>query len=183
MNAITASGAALWHGVRRRIGTTGFVAIVLAVVTVGLLLLLPPLLRDGQAQRAQLMAEAAAAAARPPMRAPVAPSEQLRRFVAGFPPFSQNARDLDKVFECAQRHNLQLPKGEYKLKRERGAPFVTYTATFPVHNDYNVFKDFTAEVLRSLPHVSMDELRLSRHDAGTTSLDAVVRFTFVYRGS
>ena len=76
---------------------------------------------------------------------------------------------------------MQLNKGEYQLKREPNAPFVTYTATFPMRNDYATFKDFAAEVLRALPHVSMDELRMARNDAGATALDSVVRFTFVYR--
>ena len=55
------------------------------------------------------------------------------------------------------------------------------TATFPIRNDYGTLKDFSADVLTALPHVSMDELRMTRDAAGSASLDAVVRFTLFYR--
>jgi hypothetical protein len=52
-----------------------------------------------------------------------------------------------------------------------------------VQSQYGALKDFIADVLRALPNASMDDLRMSRSNAGSTTLDTVVRFTFVYRGS
>ncbi|MDH5331633.1 MAG: hypothetical protein OEW27_16955, partial [Aquincola sp.] len=86
-----------------------------------------------------------------------------------------------QVFAAARRYNVNLPKGEYVLKAEPNTPLVSFTATFPVRNEYGAIKAFTADVLTTLPHVSMDDLRLARNDAGTGVLDAVIRFTFVYR--
>jgi len=76
---------------------------------------------------------------------------------------------------------VELARGEYQLKSEAGTPLVTYTATFPVHTEYGALKQFTGDVLTALPHVSMDELRMARPDAGSGVLDSVVRFTFIYR--
>jgi len=50
-----------------------------------------------------------------------------------------------------------------------------------VRTDYGAIKAFAADVLRALPNASMDELRMSRSDAGSTTIDSVLRFTFVYR--
>ena len=45
---------------------------------------------------------------------------------------------------------MQLTKGEYQLKSEPNAAFVVYTATFPVHGDYDALKGFSADVLNAL---------------------------------
>ena len=109
------------------------------------------------------------------------PADVARHYVDGFPAMNRNAEDLAQIFAAAQGHHVQLTKGEYQLKADPGAAFVVYTATFPLHGDYDAIKGFSADVLDALPHVAMDELHLSRDNAGSTALDAVVRFTFYYR--
>ena len=145
---------------------------------------IPRLERQGEQLRLTLATKIAAAsrAGRPPP-APVPVGEQVREFIAALPPLTQNASDLEAVFQSAKRRNVALLKGEYQLKQDPQAPLVTYIATFPVHSQYSALKDFTADVLRELPNSSMDELRMTRSDAGSLTLDAVVRFTFVYRST
>lgn len=174
----------LWLKLVRRVGYSGIAGGVLLATGLALVLSLPTLQRDTRNATASMAARSLAARqgiqSRP---GPVSPAEAARAWVDGFPALSQNAADVAQVFAAAQLRHVQLPKGEYQLKAEPGAPFITYTATFPVHGDYDALKGFSADVLNALPHVSMDELRLSRDSAGTTTLDAVVRFTFFYRSA
>jgi hypothetical protein len=100
--------------------------------------------------------------------------------VSRFPALTQSANDLEQVFALAKRRNIDLLKGDYQLKSEANTSLVSYTATFPVRNEYGALKAFAADVLQALPHVSMDELRMSRADSGSGALDSVVRFTFIY---
>lgn len=172
----------LWWTLVRRIGYAGIAGALILVAGVALQASLPALERDTRSATSEMAARALAA--RQPARtrpAPAAPADAARAYVEGFPAMSQNAADVAQVFAAAQLRNVQLPKGEYQLKVEPNAPFIMYTATYPVHADYAALKGFSADVLNALPHASMDELRMSRDNAGSTTLDAVVRFTFFYR--
>lgn len=172
----------LWQRALRRLGVPGLLALTLLVPT-----LVIGLSMQGQQQRADelratLVARADAVARQgQPVRRPMSQGEQVGEFAATFPPLAQSASDLERVFDAAQRQNVSLLKGEYQLKADPKAPLVSYTATFPVRNGYGALKAFTADVLTALPHVSLDELRMARTDAGTGVLDSVVRFTFIYR--
>jgi len=172
----------LWFRLVRRIGHAGIAGAVALLAGIALAALLPQLQRDVRAAAAARAAHALAAQQRALAR-PVAlsPAEVARAYVDGFPAMSQNAADLVQVFAVARNHHVQLAKGEYQLKSDPGAAFVVYTATFPIHGEYDALKGFSADVLNALPHVAMDELHLSRDNAGSTALDAVVRFTFYYR--
>lgn len=172
----------LWHRTVRFAGLPGIAGVALLMAALLLASWIPPLQREGQALRTALAAKSAmpmpgaVSAAR---RVPV--GEQVGDFVAAFPLLSQNPSDLDAVFQSAKRHDLQLLRGEYQLKQDANAPLLTYTATFPVRAHYGAIKDFTAAVLRALPHASMDELRMNRSASGSSELESVIRFSFVYR--
>ncbi|CAN5818044.1 hypothetical protein BH11PSE8_BH11PSE8_39960 [soil metagenome] len=172
----------LWRRAQRRLGPFGLAALALLVPTLLLAAWLPRLNRESEQLRTA-WATQAAHATRP---APAAPSrvpvgQQIGEFVAAFPLLAQSANDLDEVFRSAARHHLQLLRGEYQLKHDAQAPLSNYTVTLPVRSEYGAVKDFAADVLRALPNASLDELRMSRADAGSTVLESVVRFTFVYR--
>jgi hypothetical protein len=171
-----------WLRVVRRIGPSGVAGVIVLLAGVALAATLPQLRREAREAVAARAAHALAAQERGLARpVSLSPAEVARTYVDGFPALSQNAADLTQVFAAAQTHHVQLTKGEYQLKSDSNAAFVVYTATFPVHGEYDALKGFSADVLSALPHVAMDELHLSRDNAGSTALDAVVRFTFYYR--
>ena len=172
----------LWRRATRRIGATGVVAIALMAVALTVGVSIPGFARHSDELRAMLVSRADEISRKgQAVRRPMSSSEQVGEFVSTFPEITHNADDLEQVFAAARRYNVNLPKGEYVLKAEPNTPLVSFTATFPVRNEYGAIKAFTADVLTALPHVSMDDLRLARNDAGTGVLDAVIRFTFVYR--
>lgn len=172
----------LWQRSARRLGPAGLIGLGLLGALLVIVLSLPALHRRGDELRTaisdQLEVAARAEAPAPPRRSA---ADRAAEFVGGLPTLAQSSSDLDKLFALARRRALALPKGEYLLKQESGTSLATYTVTFPVHSPYGVLKDFVADVLDAMPHVSMDEMRMSRPDAGSAVLDSQVRFTFVYR--
>jgi hypothetical protein len=172
----------LWRRAVRAIGYSGPAAVLLLLVAVGVALWQARL--DGDLKRTQ--AEVSDRTSRLHARGAVSlpePSgdERLAQYIDAFPLPTRMAADLGTIYASAGRQKLDLVKGEYQLKAEPASPFVTYVVTLPVHAEYGPVKAFAANVLLDLPHASLDELRLSRDTAKGEMLDAVVRFTLVYR--
>lgn len=174
----------LWRRAARKLGATGVAGLAVLLLALAVGASIPGLARQSDELRAALASRAEDIARKgQSVRRGVPGGERIGEFVNAFPQLSHSAEDLEQVFAAAQRYSVGLPKGEYVLKAEPNAPLVSFTATFPVRSEYGAIKAFTADVLTTLPHVSMDELRMARSDAGSGVLDAVIRFTFVYRGS
>lgn len=175
----------VWRRILRRIGYTGVAATALLAAGVALLATLPQL----QAQTRALKADRAEQSERVARRREPMPQrqlplgEQIDGFVAAFPLLSQHADDLQRVFTAAVGQKLRLPRGEYQFRNDAQAPLVTVTASFTVTSDYETIKAFTADVLKDIPHASLDELRMSRDAAGSKTLESWIRFSFVYRKS
>ena len=169
-----------WRSVSRRLGRSGILALALLAPTLAIELWLPRLHRQADELRVML-ASRSDALARQPVRRRAYGEDEALEVMAGFPPLAQMASDLDEVFAVAARRNLTLPKGEYQFKPEPNTSLVSYSATFPVRDGYGALKDFTSDLLTSLPNASLDEMRMSRSSAGSETLDGLVRFTFVYR--
>ncbi|NML44477.1 hypothetical protein HHL11_11995 [Ramlibacter sp. G-1-2-2] len=171
-----------WRRAVRAIGYSGPAALLLLLVALGVALWLPRLHRELQRTQAEVSDRTARLRTHGavPLREPSG-EERLAQYIEGFPLPTQMAADLGAIYASAGRNRLDLPKGDYQLKAEPGSPFVTYVVTLPVHAEYAPVKAFAANVLLELPHASLDELRLSRDSAQGEVLDAVVRFTLVYR--
>ena len=172
----------VWHRVLRRFGAYRLLSLSLLLLSLLLGAWVLELDAQDQVMRATIIAKRAAhpvAPAAPTRHIPVA--EQVDEFVAAFPPLDDNAADLERIFQSARKHNLQLPRGEYKFKQDANEPLASYTAIFPVKADYGALRDFSADVLNALPNASMEELRMARSSADSTLLEAVIRFTLVYR--
>lgn len=173
-----------WQRLLRRLGTSGMVGLALLLIAGVLIAWTPSLLRDANDQRAVAEQRQRATAMLIRTRGELPSTrQQLIRFVASFPMIGQNAADLKVVFAAAERHRIALPKGEYVLNAEPHSTFVVYTATFPVAEGYGGIKEFAAEVLSTLPHSAMEDLRLERRDSLSTGLDARIRISLIYRGS
>ena len=171
-----------WRRAVRTIGYSGPAALLLLLVVLGVAFWLPRLDRDLKRTQAEVSDRTARLHAHGAvaLRAPSG-EERLAQYIDAFPMPTQMAADLGAIYASAGRQKLDLLKGEYQLKAEPGSPFVTYVVTLPVHASYGIVKAFASTVLLDLPHASLDELRLSRDTAEAETLDAVVRFTLVYR--
>ena len=172
----------LWLRLLRRVSPYTLLAVALLLAAAGVLVWTQALDRQSDTLRRALATRRAAQPANTaPVQRQMPLGEQVDAFVDAVPALQASATDLEQVFRSADLHKLQLPKGEYKFKQSPNEPLASYTATFPVHADYGSIRDFCADVLRALPNASMEELRMARSSADSTVLEAVVRFTFVYR--
>ena len=170
-----------WQLALRRLGYTGLSSLVLLALAAVTLAWMPQMSRQAESIRTSLDVQASTVARQgPPARRPTS-GEQLVEFMSRFPPLTQCSSDLGAVFAIAGRHKVVLAKGDYQLKAEPNTSLVSYSVTFPVRNEYAALKAFTADILEAMPHVALDELRMSRADSGSGALDSLVRFTFVYR--
>lgn len=173
----------IWHRTLRRVGPLSVVAGIFTAGAVALAAWAVQLDGQGDAMRQQVQAHAASAPT--PDQAvqarPVPVGQQIDAFVATFPPLAQNPADLSEVFQSAKRHDIQLPRGDYQLKNDMNAALVVLTATFSLSAAYGPTREFAADVLRALPHASMDELRMTRSAADVGALESSIRFSLVYQ--
>ena len=172
----------LWLRVHRMLGWPGVVGAMLVLGAGLLLAVLTPLQHDADALHMSLSQQRDALRKRAPPAAPQdAAAERARRYVESFPPPSQRADDVEQLFKSAQSAGVELPKGNFAPKTEQGSPFTVYTVTLPLRARYPALKVFVADVLESLPHASLEELRMTRADAGSGQLESVVRLALYYR--
>ncbi|MGZ5157074.1 MAG: hypothetical protein ACXWJA_11680 [Caldimonas sp.] len=172
----------LWRRAVRNIGYSGPVALLLLLIAAAVAASMPRLDRELKRTQADVAERSASLRARGAVRLrEPSDDERLVQYIEAFPLPEQMAADLGEIYASAERHHVALLKGEYQLKSEPNSPFVAYVVTLPVHAEYGLVKAFASKVLQELPHASLDELRLSRDTADVELLDAVVRFTLVYR--
>lgn len=173
----------LWHRSLRYAGPSGMIGGALVVAAALIATSLPYLQKTGRMLRLEVATRSSRIRVAVPASELHRPQvdDKVAEFVAAFPPLSQNPRDLEEVFASAKRRDIQLLRAEYRFKHDPQAALVTYTVTFPLSSNYGSIRNFTADVLRALPHASLDELRMHRSASGSNLLESVIRFSFVYR--
>jgi hypothetical protein len=171
-----------WRRTIRSTGYAGPATLALLLLAAALAAVVPPLNRELQRKATEVEHRKMTLRARAAESlSPATPDDRMLSYVEAFPLPDQIPTDLGEIYASAERHNVMLVKGEYQLKADRDSPFVSYLAIFPVRSDYGSVKAFASDVMQSLPHASLDELRLSREGAQAETLEAVVRFNLVYR--
>ena len=129
--------------------------------------------------------EAARLAARtplPPRPAPAAPppssDQNLRHFYATLGERRGVEHQLKQVFALAERHGLALRQGEYRATNDRNAKLVAYQVNLPVKGSYGAIWEFAMDVLRAIPHASLDDVAFRRDSVGEAGVEARLRLTF-----
>ncbi|QCB45684.1 hypothetical protein [Hydrogenophaga sp. PAMC20947] len=173
----------VWRRAVRKYGPFGLVAVLFLLAALALAAWLPRLTRQNEAMRteAQRLALETSTAAPARVIRQIPLGQQVGEFLDGFPTLGQSPADLRQVFRIAAEHHVTLPKGEYLFKNESNTPLLTVTMSLPITADYASIKAFSAELLESVPNASLDELRMTRNEAGSQVLESLVRFSFVYR--
>lgn len=107
----------------------------------------------------------------------LAPDEQLANFYGAFPALDAAPDLLGKIYQAAGRHGLDLPHGEYRVKRERTGGLLRYQVILPVHGTYTQVRDFLAEVLKQIPFAALDHVSFERETIGQTRVEARISLT------
>ena len=133
----------------------------------------------GQNRRA---AERAAACAHTGAGAAERPARGLQCFERVFPPLARLPDELERLYGLARDAHLDLARGDYRLEDE-GGPLLEYRVTLPLHGTYSAIRQFVAQVLHSMPVVSVDALQFERDGVQAPLLNAQVRLTVYFRSS
>ena len=172
----------IWQRIRRTVPPYALLALALLLVCAGIAPWLMALEEQADQLRAEIdLAHQSKRQDKTKVIRTVPLAEQVEEFVNALPPTNQTTDDMEQVFKIAKANQISLIKGDYKLTRSAGDPLTHYTATIPIHAPYLAIRNFSAELLDTLPHVALDELRMNRVNADDTALDSEIRLSFVYR--
>lgn len=117
----------------------------------------------------------------PTREIPTKVGEKDKSVQDSFPPFSNNAKDLTKLFELAESNGITSSKGDYRLSNATSSYFITYEVRIPVRAAYIDLRRFTSEALSQLPNLALDGIRFTRSESTNETLEAELRLVLFYR--
>lgn len=168
----------------RRLGWGGVLVAVLVPVLLAMAALEGQLRQSAQAAagEARLDASQRLSQARLPTGGPRSLDQELDAFDAKLPPVDEAMQVLGDLFLLAEKHQLVLARGEYRLQPDKAGGFVRLKMSLPVKGDARVVQRFVNEALRAHPSLAFDALALKRDriDAGT--VEARVQWSLLMRG-
>lgn len=97
------------------------------------------------------------------------------------PDDSSHIDDLSWLFKLAKAKGVHIGTVEYHQEQSPSLQVLVRTLDVRVHEDYPKLKSFLAEVLGSMPHATLQEIRVDRKDAGTLRGQVLLKLAFVYR--
>jgi hypothetical protein len=105
------------------------------------------------------------------------PAQRLEQFHRHLRDAGSVTDQLARLNRIAAAHGVRLPRGEYRLVGEAGAPLRQYEVTFPIAAPYPSIRAFLAEALDQLPAVALEQVTFERKRIGDAGVEAQVRLT------
>lgn len=95
--------------------------------------------------------------------------------------FHLHLDDVGELGRTAQRHHLQLGHAAYRTKHQRALGIAVRMLDLQVEAEYPHLKAFVADLLQTMPHAYLDEIRIEQTGSpGTTRIKATLKMAFVY---
>jgi len=117
----------------------------------------------------------------PPVAHVATADEQLRTFLAHFPPRQQIGAALDEFSRLAGQNQLALPSGDYKLSESKNLRLLRYEIHFPVRGSYAQVYSLIAASLNAMPNLALDEIAIKRDSRLANEVEAQLRFSLYLR--
>lgn len=174
-----------WQQPLERLGWPGVVAIALLFFSLSFYVsALLPLQQqlDDLTQRASQDSGTRPAMQPTPASRPQA-DQQLQQFYHSFPAQTALADQLDQLYRAASAHGIQLEKGDYQASREQQTGLIRYQITLPVSGSYPKLRQFIRALLRDMPGMAIDSIRLEREAIGENQISAELRLTLYFAGA
>lgn len=181
MKTITAAGLLLRARLALgRINPMLALAVVLVLAGIAAQLALLPAREqlDRDYEQARRLARMPVPVAPPAVVPPPSSDQNLQHFYATLGDRHGVERQLKDVFALAAKHGLSLSQGEYRSAQDRNAKLTTYQVNLPVKGSYGAILGFALDVLRAMPHASLDDVAFRRDAIGDTGVEARLRLTF-----
>ena len=109
------------------------------------------------------------------------PATQLNALYNAFPADDALPGLLAKLHEIGKAHGVALQQADYRATDERGRQIGQYRISVPSTTTYPQLKSFLADVLATLPNLSLDQLSLQRHDPAEATIEVQMQFTLYLR--
>lgn len=106
---------------------------------------------------------------------------QLAAFEASLPEPGDAASIVKKLFVLAERHGVQLAKGEYRANQDTAALLMRYLITLPVSGDANRIQAFMLDALVEIHQLGLDGIAFKRESTGNGNVEARLRFVLLMR--
>ncbi len=88
-----------------------------------------------------------------------------------------------QLHRVASRNGLMDTRADSRDTLETGTPLVRVKIEIPVTGSYTAIRNWIAELLKTLPSLTLDGLELRRADIAKPQLDARVRFQLLLRSA
>lgn len=162
-----------------RVGWPGLAGITLAVVAI-LLGLVGERAYEG---RKQAVADERAALLRGDVRARAPENERgaLTAFYDRLPAVAALPERLGRLHDAAEAHGIELERTDYRSAVEPGAPLLRVTLSLPVRAEFANLYRWLDALLRDMPEVAVESLRIERESSATTAVEADVRLVLYLR--
>ncbi len=108
-------------------------------------------------------------------------TDSLADFYGSFPPSARLPDLLEKVYAAADRQELKLDQGEYRVIRDNAGGLMQFQILFPVKGTYPQIRKFVAAALADVPTLSLDSIEFERQKVGDPNVEAKVKLV-VYLG-
>ena len=116
-----------------------------------------------------------------PVRPRSTPADQLETFYEFFPAVGTLRQSLLLVYGAAEKHQIALELGTYKLVQEKGRRLARYQIMLPVGGSYEQIRGFMAAVLNEVPSAAIEDIAMQRETIGSDALDASIRLSLFVR--
>lgn len=159
-----------------RLGRAGGLGLALAAGAAAFYL---SAVRPAQDELAALVLRASQVEKRGPaaVAAPVAPSDEMDRFIGFFPGFESTPGWLRTVYAVAEREKLELLQGTYKLSDDPVLGLAYYRILLPVRGHYPRIRRFVAGVLDEVPALALEGIVFQREKVADGAVEAKISLT------
>lgn len=135
-------------------------------------------------RQAKQLLESSAARPAEPVRSGVAntvvPADAL---ATALPRHETHLDDMSLLFRLAKDQGVSLGGITYRWESNAAIPVTVRSLELRVEEEYPKLKAFVSELLRRMPHLYLEEIRVEQGNTPTTRVQATLKLAFAYEGS
>ncbi len=98
----------------------------------------------------------------------------LEKFYAFFESRDSVTDELTKIYSISETYGLMLKQGRYKLIKTPEKHLLQYQITIQITGEYSRIRNFSLQVLNTIPSASLDSIRFERQQISSEVVDSEV---------
>lgn len=97
------------------------------------------------------------------------------------PLYATHLDDVAQIFALAKVHGIVLGQIDYRNEPNSSLPIRVRTLDLHIAEDYPKFKPFVADLLATMPHLFLQEIRVERGNAETSKAQITLKVSLIYK--